>query len=127
MEGKGVRTMKKIKVEQQEIYLYNFEELEHYAREKAIEEHRSFLLSVMNKDDFISGDPEYDTEESLQETYEKEYAYYEENDDPIIESIKINDYLFFYDGSIASCVTYMYGDKIGKTECTYHGKVFIVV
>ena len=80
----------------------------------------------MCKDDFVSGDIQYDTDENLQKAYETEYAYYEGNDEPIIESIEINDYLFFYNGSIANCTTYMGGEKIGKTECTYHEKVFDV-
>lgn len=82
------------------IYVYKFEELEKYAKNKAIEEHRQFLLSIMTPNDFISGCAEYDTAEELQKTYEAEYEYYLENDEPIIESIECNEYNFTSDGEI---------------------------
>lgn len=44
------------------IKLYTLNELPENARQKAIEEHRQFELSIMSPDDFISGCPEYDTE-----------------------------------------------------------------
>ena len=43
------------------INLYTFAELSANAKAKAIEEHRRFLLDDMQPEDFISGDPEYDT------------------------------------------------------------------
>ena len=50
------------------IGIYKFDELNPDAREKAIFDHRCFLLSIMQPNDFISGCPEYDTEEELQKT-----------------------------------------------------------
>lgn len=85
--------------------LYSIDELEGKAKRKAIEEHRQFLLSVMVPDDFISGDPNYDTKENLQQQYESEYECYLMNDEPIIEDIQINDYLFFLDGTLANIHT----------------------
>lgn len=84
------------------INLYSFDELTEKAKEKAIDDHRSFLLSVMCSDDFISGCPEYDTNEELQKAYEAEYEYYSMNDEPIIESIQCNEYDFFSNGELAT-------------------------
>lgn len=98
------------------INLYSFDELSETAKQYAINEHRDFLLSTMSKDDFISGDEEYDTPEKLQEQYDSEYEYYSNNDEPIIESIEINEYLFHKDGQLAHTVHYVagYGDDNGK-------------
>ena len=52
------------------VKLYALNELSENARQKAIEEHRQFELSIMSPNDFISGCPEYDTEEELQKAYE---------------------------------------------------------
>jgi len=115
--------MKTINVE---IKLYSFDELSKEAQSIAIEEHRNFLLSVMSPNDFISGDKEYDTPEQLKVSYEREYKYYLNNDEPIIDNIKINEYLFFADGSLADCVTYTNGKKKGRTELNYMGKCYQV-
>jgi len=88
------------------INLYSLDELSAKARERAIREHRDFLLSVMQPDDFISGDPEYDTPDQLSEAYDSEYDYVLFNDDPVIESIECNEYLFFSDGAMANCTTF---------------------
>lgn len=82
------------------IGIYKFNELNIGARNKAIEDERDFRLSIMRPIDFISGDPEYDTPEELQKTYEAQYAYYEANDDPIIECIEANDYDYYENGEI---------------------------
>lgn len=84
------------------INLYTFQELTENAKHRAIEEHRNFLLSVMQPDDFISGDPDYDTPEELEKSYKAEYDYILFNNDAVIESIEINDYLFFYNGELAN-------------------------
>ena len=83
------------------INLYTFAEISADAQAKAIEEHRRFLLDDMQPEDFISGDPEYDTPESLEEQYNNEYFYVLENDDPVIESIEANEYLFYESGAMA--------------------------
>lgn len=84
------------------INIYSFSELGEKAQRKAVDEHREFLLSVMRPEDFISGCPEYDTPEELQKEYESEYDYYLMNDDPIIESIEVNGYMFYANGDIYS-------------------------
>ena len=96
------------------VTLYELDELSEGARWSAIESHRQFLLNIMTPDDFISGDPEYDTPEQLREAYNSEYAYYEAADDPIVESIEANEYLFFEDGELAHTVKYVGGPKDGK-------------
>ena len=83
------------------VNLYTFAELSTNAQAKAIEEHRRFLLDDMRPEDFISGDSEHDTPESLEEQYNSEYFYVLENDEPVIESIEANDYLFYESGEMA--------------------------
>ena len=107
-----------------EIRLYNVNELNENARKKAIEEHRQFELSIMQPKDFICGDAEYDTEEKLQEQYESEYDYYLMNDEPIIENIEANDYLFFENGEIAPITTYIKDNKAYKIELKLNGIVY---
>lgn len=97
------------------INLYSLDELSEKARARAIEEHRRFLLDMMSPEDFISGDPEYDTPEQLSAVYESEYDYILFNDDPVVENIEANDYLFFGDGGLANCTSY------------YNGKTFLCV
>lgn len=109
------------------INLYQFSELSETAKQKAIQRHRDFLLSVMQQTDFISGDEEYDTPEQLQKCYESEYEYTDSNDEPIIESIEANDYLFFADGELTSCVTYCgKHPKAGITELTIGGDIYLL-
>ena len=109
------------------ISLYSFEELSEKAQERAIREHREFLLSVMQPSDFISGDPEYDTPEQLSAAYESEYDYVLFNDDPVIESIECNEYLFFEDGSISNCVTFCGNHpRAGQTVLRIYGNEYVV-
>lgn len=116
--------MKTFKVD---INLYSIDELAPAARMRAIEDHRNFLLDIMCPEDFISGDPEYDTAEKLQEEYDAEYNYYSENDDPIIENIEVNEYLFFATGELADCTTYTgKHPKAGRTECKFMGRIYEV-
>jgi hypothetical protein len=105
------------------INLYSFDELNEAAKQKAIDDHRNFELSIMQESDFISGDSEHDTPEKLSEAYNTEYSYLEENDEPIIESIEANDYLFFSDGSLADCVTYTID---GRMELKMGNDVYVV-
>lgn len=108
------------------INVYSLDELTDDARRHAIEEHRQFLLDEMSPADFISGDPEYDTPEQLQEQYKSEYEYYENNDDVIIESIECNEYMFFADGSIANTTHYWsnHPTRGGQTWIKYRGKEY---
>ena len=108
------------------IKVYTLDELSYNARERAIFEHRQFLLSEMCPNDFISGEPEYDTPEQLEEQYKSEYEYYENNDEPIIESIECNDYLFFEDGTLANTCHYWknHPTKSDQTWIKYKGKEY---
>ena len=83
------------------VNLYTFEELSETAKTRAIDEQRRFLLDNMHPHDFISGDPEYDTPEQLEEQYNSEYFYVLENDDPVIESIEANEYMYYASGAMA--------------------------
>ena len=109
------------------IKLYSFSELSEKAKRKAIEEHREFELSAMQPDYFISGVAEYDTPEKLQKIYEAEYDYYLMNDEPIIENIEANDYLFFEDGKLASTVHYCGLHPLaGETHFMLNGTAYII-
>ena len=108
------------------INLYSFDELREAAQKRAIDDQRRFLLDMMTPSDFISGDPQYDTPEELQKVYEAEYNNYSENDEPIIESLAINEYLFYYNGEICPSVTYTGGERKGTTEIRVHGELFIL-
>lgn len=110
-----------------EISIYSFNELSEPARDRAISEHREFLLSIMQPSDFISGDPEYDTPEMLNKQYETEYDYYLMHDEPIIDNIEANDYLFYTDGTLCHATTY-FGNhpRAGETELQIHGEQITV-
>lgn len=102
------------------IGLYSLNELSENARNRAIEEHRQFLLDMMIPEDFISGDPDYDTQEQLSAAYDAEYLYILENDEYVIESIDINDYMFFSSGELANVTHYTAGEHAGETWLTYN-------
>ena len=106
------------------IKLYTLDELSENARQKAIEEHRQFELSIMSPDDFISGCPEYDTEEELQKTYEAEYDYLLMNDEPIIENIEANNYYFYEDGTLAAVTEYIRENHVYKVELKHNGIIY---
>ena len=109
------------------IKLYSFSELGEKAKRKAIEEHRAFMLSLMALDDFITGIAEYDTPEELQKTYKAQYDYYLMNDEPIIENIEANDYLFFENGELAHIVHYCGNHPLaGETHFIFNGKDYII-
>ncbi len=110
------------------ITLYDFNELSQPAKNKAIEEHRNFLLTIMSPNDFISDDPQHDTTEELQKTYDSEYDYYLNNDEPIIENIEINDYMFYVSGELANVKHYIsgHGDKNGKSYYINNGIEYIL-
>ncbi len=84
------------------ITLYSFNELTEKAKQKAIEEHATFLT----------------------ETYEE---YQDISREDVIESIEANNYIFFEDGSIAHCTTYIgKHEKTGITEFHFHGRNYIL-
>ena len=103
--------MKPVKVK---INLYQFDELSEEAKEKAIEEHRQFLLEATYESDY---DFEGDYEARLEEI--------ENSNEPVIECIRINEYWFFEDGELANCTTYCgKHPKSGITEFNYMGSVY---
>ena len=106
------------------IKLYTLDELSEQARKKAIEEHRQFELSIMTPEDFITGDPEYDTEEELQKSYDAEYDYYLFNDEPIIENIEANGYYFYEDGEMANVTEYIKNNTVYKVELKLNGVIY---
>lgn len=110
-----------------EIKLYSLNELPDKAKQKAIDDHRNFELSVMCPSDFISGEAEYDTEEELQKMYEKQYDYYLCNDEPIIENIEANDYLYFENGEQARTIQYCGNHpRTGQLVFIYNGQEYIL-
>ena len=83
------------------------------------------MLSIMHPSDFISGDPEYDTTECLENTYLMEYEYVLSHDDAVIDSITANNYLFYHDGTLANATRY-YGDHPlkGYVSVAIHGDTY---
>jgi hypothetical protein len=99
-----------------EIPLYTIDELEESAREKAIREHREFLLCVSDASDF----------EDNNSAYLEWFNDVESNDEPVLESIRINEYLFFENGEFAEVVDYTkdHPTKAGITELKLFGQVY---
>ena len=108
----------------EEINIFNFNELCLSSRERAINEHRQFLLYEMRLEDFISGDDKFDTEEELQKAYDSEYGYYEEDDEPIIESIEINEYYFYEDGKMANITSRYKDGEMVENILKHNGKEY---
>ncbi len=87
------------------INLYSFNELNDKAKQKAISEHYDFLTSEL-----------VEMEGETEEEYTTE---------DVIDNILANDYIFFEDGSLTSCVTYTDGHaKAGKTEFNFKGRIY---
>ena len=108
------------------INLYEFNELNEKAKVKAINEHREFMLSIMQHSDFISGDDKYDTEDEL-EAFNQECDFIANEDAPIVENIEANEYLFFASGELANCVTYCGSHpKAGIIEFKIGEDVYII-
>ena len=97
------------------INLYEFNELEKIAQEEAISNHTDFLNSINL---FDAG------EDIGDEIYELNY----DNDEDrkiVIENILANAYLFYKDGSLASCTTYTgKHEKAGITEFKLKGEIY---
>lgn len=105
------------------INLYSFSELSENAKQRAIREQREFLLSTLQPD-FIDGIIDWSDPEKM-EMYRAEFNYIEENDEPCIESIETNDYLFYFNGEIAEAVTYCGNHpRTGETDITIHGETY---
>jgi len=81
--------------------LFSYDELNEKAKERAFDNHYIFLCET----------GEYNS-------VEYDYKFVE-------QSIKDNEYLFFYDGELAN-VTYYCGkhEKAGKTELSFQGEIY---
>jgi len=78
------------------INLFEINELSKEKKDFAIDEHKEFLVSIYQDDDF---------DESFNMTRSKYSKSLRKMD--IVESIEANDYLFFEDGSLAKTVQYV--------------------
>ena len=95
------------------IKLYLFSELNEKAKKRAIEEQREFELKIIELNDFEKGIAEYD--------------YYATNDEPIIEAIESNDYLFFENGELAHTVRYCGNHPLaGETHFIFNGVDYLI-
>lgn len=99
-----------------QINLYSIDELNKDAKDIAIEQHKDFLLSIYSNDDF---------DDSLNMTYSNYEA--DLSDDYIIEEIKANGYLFFFNGELAN-ITHYCGkhEKAGITELKLFDEVYVI-
>lgn len=95
-----------------QINLYSVNELNEDARAMVIEQHKEFLLSIYS-------------DKSLNMTYSD----YEDglNNEYIIEEIEANDYLYFFNGTLAN-TTYYFGkhEKAGTNELKLFNEVYII-
>ena len=111
--------MKKLNIE---IELYEYDELDEKAKEKAFCEHEHFLIENPStyEDEDENGNIIMKYENIDEWTYQDIKEYVE-------DSIRINEYLFFKDGSLAD-ITHYTGkhDKVGLTELKLCGNIYIV-
>lgn len=107
-----------------EITLYHFQELTPKAQAKAISDHRLFLLETLQPD-YIDGVSDWNDPEKM-EMYRDEIQYLEEHDEPVIEAIEANEYLFHPDGDLCWSCRYICGPKKGLTEIKIHGETVVV-
>ncbi len=95
------------------INLYSFAELSEKAKEKAISEHIDFLDNLPE---------EYENEEG-----EMCSEYIEHTEGEAVESIEANKYIFFADGSLAHCITYVGNHpEAGKPEFLFKGEIYSI-
>lgn len=96
------------------INLLTFAELKGAAKQKAIDDHYSFMVSYP---------PDYEDEEGKMVTIEN----YDPDEEEVIDSIEVNEYYFFADGNLANCTTYT-GEhpRAGETILEIGGEEYIV-
>lgn len=107
-----------------EIKLYSLAELPEKSRERAINEHRYFLLDTLQPD-YIDGVTDWNDPEKM-EMYQDEYDYIQMNDEPVIESIEINEYYFFYNGDLCNVCHYVAGPLTGQTWAIVGGERYLI-
>jgi len=98
------------------IELYSLEDLNKKIRNEVISKQKDFLIDIYSDDMF---DKSFNMTRS-------EYAR-QLTKDEIIEDIDINNYLYFFDGSIASVITYTgKHERAGESVLTLHGKEYLL-
>lgn len=98
--------MKKISIN-----LYSFAELSEQAKQRAIQEHLEFLDNM--------------PEQYEDETGELVTEYLEHSIHEAIESIEMNEYIFYFNGEMVNSTTYVGGHPLaGITEVIIHGEKF---
>lgn len=95
-----------------QINLYEFSELSETAKQKAIDEHRGFLQALPVELENEAGE--------LEKYYNMDYS-----DSEVIENIEANEYIYFADGCLSSCITYTgKHPKAGITELKFKGETY---
>ena len=98
------------------INLYRLDGLEKEAKNKAIEEHRDFMVETYSDDMF---DKVFNMTQSK---YAKGLTKAE-----VEENIEINDYMYFFDGEMASTIQYCgKHPRSGEHEFTLHGESYLL-
>ena len=106
------------------IKLYRLEELPETSRRRAIEDHRTFMLDTLTPD-YIDGVTDWSDPEKM-EMYRDEYQYIVNHDEPVTESIDINEYLFFYNGDLAHVTHYTGGPFNGQIWAAIGGERYLI-
>ena len=93
------------------VKLFQYDDLNEEAKNRAFEEHKSFLWDMGQEFETDEGELKTDYSEPDKETVE--------------ESIEINNYWFFESGEMAKTTTYTgKHEKAGITEFTLFGEVY---
>ena len=109
-------------MKQLSINIYSFHELSEKGKTRAIEDHRAFMLSTLQPD-YIDGVTDWNDPEKMA-MYRAECSAIEDSDTEVVESIEVNEYMFYANGELCPCCTYVAGPKQGTTEATIHGEVY---
>ena len=98
------------------VKLFSINELPLISKRKAIDEHRLFMLTIMQPRD-------YDNKYDFEETYNYTLFY----DEPVIDDIQANEYLFFEDGTLAHTIDYCGShSRAGETDLVLHGSSYTI-
>ena len=100
------------------LQLFRYDELNDDAKVKAFDDHEHFLRMYPAQSEDNDGNMIDDDMDTW--THEEIKGYVE-------ECIRINEYFYFKDGTMANCTTYT-GDhhKSGITELKYNGEIYII-
>lgn len=103
------------------IHLYRFSELCDIAKQKAIMDHRVFMINTLEPD-YIDGVTDWNDPEKM-EMYWADCADIIDNDETVVESIEVNEYWFFYNGVLANTQTHLFDDEPPKTTAIVYGEL----